>query len=335
MIELKELHKAYHAEQTVSVTALKNVNLKIPSGEIFGILGKSGAGKSTLLRCVNLLERPTSGKVYINNTDLLSLPEDKLRAQRRRISIIFQHFNLLDSRNVIDNIALPLEFASKPKEYIDKKAAELLALVGLADKRNYFPAQLSGGQKQRVAIARALATEPEVLLSDEATSSLDTETTKSILHLLKKINRELGLTIVLITHELEVIKQICDRVGVLHKGELIEQGSVIEVLINPQTSLTQRLVKKALHLPEIKKSAAHLPHTLLLQLTFIGEDSDKPLISTAIKNFDITINIKQAQIENIQDTIVGFTVCEIAGEENEVQKALAYIRSTSIKVEVL
>lgn len=222
MIELRHLHKDYVINQQ-HISALKDINLTISRGEIFGILGKSGAGKSTLLRCMNLLEKPTRGQVLVNHIDLTTLPTAQLRIQRHKIGMIFQHFNLLESRNVFDNIALPLEVIHTSAKDIQERVSTLLALVNLTDKQHYLPSQLSGGQKQRVAIARALAAEPHVLLCDEATSSLDPAATQAILQLLKEINQTLGLTIVLITHEHAVVKQICDRVGVIEEGELIEQ----------------------------------------------------------------------------------------------------------------
>ncbi len=223
MIELRELNKTYCVNNQY-IHTLKDVELKIRRGEIFGILGKSGAGKSTLLRCVNLLEKPTSGRVIVNDVDLTSLSTHQLREHRHKIGMIFQHFNLLESRTVFGNIALPLEIIHRPKAEIQQKVSNLLELVDLTDRKHHLPSQLSGGQKQRVAIARALAAEPHVLLCDEATSSLDPESTQAILNLLKKINREFGLTILLITHELDVVKQICDRVGIMEKGRLIEQS---------------------------------------------------------------------------------------------------------------
>ncbi|TAK75483.1 MAG: ATP-binding cassette domain-containing protein [Gammaproteobacteria bacterium] len=222
MIELRALHKNYYVNKQ-PLPALKNINLTIRRGEIFGVLGKSGAGKSTLLRCINLLEKPTSGHVIVNNVELTTLSTKQLREHRHKIGMIFQHFNLLDSRTVFENVALPLEIIHQSKAAIQKKVSALLELVDLTERQHHLPSQLSGGQKQRVAIARALAADPHVLLCDEATSSLDPESTQSILNLLKKINREFGLTILLITHELDVVKQICDRVGVIEEGQLIEK----------------------------------------------------------------------------------------------------------------
>lgn len=331
MIALKQLNKIYHVNNQ-DFQALKNINLSVGQGEIFGLLGKSGAGKSTLLRCVNLLEKPTSGHVYINGIDLTTLSTAALREQRHKIGLIFQHFNLLESRTAFENIALPMEIINCPQEKINEKVSSLLALIGLAHRKNYYPSQLSGGQKQRVAIARALATDPYVLLCDEATSALDPESTKSILDLLKRINRELGLTILLITHELEVIKQICDRVGVISDGELIEQDLAINILLHPKTALTRQLVQKRLDFDITKH---HASNSVVLQLTFVGDVSDEPLISSLVKKFAITVNIRQALIEKIQDTTVGFTICELTGLQAELERALQYINSTSVKVEVL
>lgn len=331
MIELKQINKIYQINQH-SYHVLKNIDLTIQRGEIFGIIGKSGAGKSTLLRCVNLLEKPTSGQVIVNDTDLTTLSTQQLREHRHKIGVIFQHFNLLKSRTVFENIALPLEIIREPANAIQQRVFALLELIGLADKKNHFPSQLSGGQKQRVAIARALAAKPHVLLSDEATSALDPESTKSTLALLKKINRELGVTILLITHELDVIKQICGRAGVIHAGELIEQDTALNILANPKTIVTKQLVQQALHLHDFseRKQGA-----LIVQLTFLGKDSDAPLISTLAKQFDITINILQAMIEPIQETTVGFTICELNGTASELERALNFIRSTTVKAEVL
>jgi len=330
MITIKELNKVYE-HHGKPFDALKNINLTISPGEIFGVLGKSGAGKSTLLRCVNLLEIPSSGSISLEGTDLTSLSLEKLRETRHKMGMIFQHFNLLESRNVFDNIALPLEIMGKSKEVIREKVSTLLSLVDLEARKNYMPSQLSGGQKQRVAIARALATDPHILLSDEATSALDTNTTISILSLLKKINKELGVTILLITHELEVVKQICDRVAVLEEGELVETGKTIEVLLNPKTTAAKKLVQQKLHFI----SSTTTPNIRLVKLTFIGESSDEPLISTLAKKFNISINIKQAQIEKIQDIMVGFTLCELKGDPTELEHALTYIQSTNVKAEIL
>lgn len=332
MIELINVNKTYQLNNQ-KIEALKNINLTVKRGEIFGVLGKSGAGKSTLLRCVNLLEKPTSGKVLVNQIDLTTLSPQALREHRHKIGIIFQHFNLLESRTAYGNIALPLEILHTPKQDIDKKVNSLLKLVDLSNKKEHHPSQLSGGQKQRVAIARALATNPHVLLSDEATSALDTESTKATLSLLKKINEEFGLTILLITHELDVVKQICHRVGVMHEGTLIEQDTAINLLVKPKNIVTKNLVQ---HLHDFNMSHHDTNQSsYILRLTFIGHDSNEPLISSLAKNFDITINIRQALIEKIQDTTVGFTICQLTGQQTELDRALHYIHSTSIHAEVI
>ncbi len=331
MIQLKTVSKAYTFGGR-AFHALNGLDLTVEPGKIFGVLGRSGAGKSTLLRAINLLERPTRGEVIVHGVNLTALSPAALRQYRHKIGMVFQHFNLLESRNVFHNVALPLEIQHYPRQAIEKRVTEVLGLVGLADKHDFLPSQLSGGQKQRVGIARALASHPDVLLCDEPTSALDTESTRSILNLLKRINREFNLTIVLITHELDVVKQICDRVGVLHEGQLVEEASTVNIFSAPQHPVTQQLVQQALHFysPTLRESGS-----LILKLTFVGESSEAPLISYLIKNFDVTINIKQALIENIQETTVGFTICELVGEQQSIERALHYIRSTSIQVEIL
>lgn len=331
MIEIRQLSKIYQI-QNCAFFALKDINLKIKQGEIFGVLGKSGAGKSTLLRSVNLLERPTTGQIIINGVDLTSLSLTQLRAHRHKIGVVFQHYNLLESRSVFGNISLPLEIMGASRTYIQNKVGELLELVGLSDKKNYFPAQLSGGQKQRVGIARALATNPQLLLCDEATSALDTEATHSVLNLIKKINRDLDLTVLLITHELDVVKRICDRVGIMDQGSLVELDSTVTIFSNPQNQVTKQLIQQALH---FYTPDHHDRDALVLKLTFIGKDSDEPIISSLVKKFNIHFNLRQALIEKVQDTTVGFTICSLAGDKVALEQALRYIQSTSIKAEIL
>ncbi|HSW70822.1 MAG TPA: NIL domain-containing protein, partial [Gammaproteobacteria bacterium] len=246
--------------------------------------------------------------------------------------VVFQHYNLLESRSVFGNISLPLEIRGCSSTYIQKKVGELLELVGLSDKKNHFPSQLSGGQKQRVGIARALASNPHLLLCDEATSALDSEATQAILNLLKKINRELGLTILLITHELEVVKKICARVGIIDQGSLVEENSTVNIFSNPQHLVTKQLIQQALHF--------YLPDegdkdSLVLKLTFIGKDSEEPIISSLVKKFNVSFNLKQALIDKVQDTTVGFTICSLSGEKEALLQALQYLQSTSIQVETL
>ncbi len=328
MIQLNQITKRYEN----NFVALDNLNLNVRRGEIYGVLGKSGAGKSTLLRCVNLLERPCSGEVIVDQVNLTALNRRALRAHRHKIGVIFQHYNLLDSATIFDNIALPLKILGKSKDAIQQKVTELLELVNLTHKAYAYPAQLSGGQKQRVGIARALAADPQVLLCDEATSALDAESTTSILNLLRKINRELNLTILLITHELEVVKQICDRVGIIHEGRLIEEDSTVNIFSAPKHAVTKQLIQHAWHHYQPEK---HDDNSLFLKLTFIGQDNEEPIISSLVKQYNVTVNIRQALIEKIQDTTVGFTIFQLKGEHTSIKQALAYIQTTNIIAEVL
>lgn len=340
MIELIHLSKAFQQRKQQHI-ALHDINLSIDKGEIVGIIGESGAGKSTLLRCVNLLTQPDSGQVLIAGTDLCKLSPRQLKLERRKIGMIFQQFNLLQSRTAYENIALPLELEGKSKSEIHTDVTALLELVNLTKQQDSYPSQLSGGQQQRVAIARALATKPAILLCDEATSALDSKSTASILTLLKDINQKLHVTILLITHEMAVIKQICDRAGVLHHGKLIEYGPVIDLFANPRSEITRSLVQKALHLilPESYQTAlqAHASpgKSRLVRFTFVGDDSGQPLITTLVQKFNITVNIIQANIEHIQQTRVGFTICQLSGDHAAVDEALAYIRPSAITAEVL
>ncbi len=339
MIKLKSVGKKFSYKQQC-VDALQNIHLDIPEKTIFGIIGKSGAGKSTLLRCINLLEKPSEGEVWLRDQRLDTLPEAMLRKVRRKMGMIFQHFNLLESRNVFENVALPLEIQGSSRKGIQQKVTTLLQLVGLEEKSLSYPHQLSGGQKQRVAIARALVTDPEVLLCDEATSSLDPETTAAILSLLKKINRELGITIVIITHEMEVIKQICHQVAVLDKGKIIEQKTMIDLFTNPETGLAKRLTNAAFHveLPSaIRNSLLAAPAENLfpvVKLSFVGEQSRKPLMAELMKQYEVASNILLADIETIDDVIVGVTICQLTGQDQAIQLALKYLKE-QVKVEVL
>ena len=293
MIKLNNITKIFTLPDK-KLTALDNVSLHVPKGQICGVIGASGAGKSTLIRCVNLLERPTHGAVIIDDVDLTQLSDAELVKTRRQIGMIFQHFNLLTSRTVFENVALPLELENKSKAEIQEKTTALLALVGLSDKHNVYPANLSGGQKQRVAIARALASDPKVLLCDEATSALDPATTQSILKLLKEINRTLGITILLITHEMEVVKRICDQVAVIDKGRLIEQGTVSEIFSNPKTELAQEFISSTFHitLPEeylenLSDTPKHAKSYPIIKFEFTGRSVDSPLLSHASKKFGV------------------------------------------------
>ncbi|WP_343741635.1 methionine ABC transporter ATP-binding protein [Herbaspirillum huttiense] len=329
-----------------NVEAVRNVDLSIRKGEIFGIIGRSGAGKSTLVRTLNLLNRPTSGRIVLDGQDLTSLSSAQLREARRGIGMIFQHFNLLSSRSVYDNIALPLELAGKSKPEIAAKVEPLLELVGLTALRDRYPAQISGGQKQRVGIARALANDPKVLLSDEATSALDPETTRSILELLRKINKELGLTIVLITHQMEVIKQICDRVAVMEAGQVIEQGEVLEVFRQPRHEVTRALIGDVIAHELPKGVLARLRERLaradvgqgtdhLFRFAFTGNDVDQPHLSEAVRRFNLNFNILHGQIDEIQGQAFGSLAILANGTQDNINQAMQYLREQGVVVEEL
>ena len=341
MIKLNNITKIFTLPDK-KLTALNNVSLHVPKGQICGVIGASGAGKSTLIRCVNLLERPTHGAVVIDDVDLTQLSDAELVKTRRQIGMIFQHFNLLTSRTVFENVALPLELENKSKAEIQEKTAALLALVGLSDKRNVYPANLSGGQKQRVAIARALASDPKVLLCDEATSALDPATTQSILKLLKEINRTLGITILLITHEMEVVKRICDQVAVIDKGRLIEQGTVSEIFSNPKTELAQEFISSTFHitLPEeylenLSDTPKHAKSYPIIKFEFTGRSVDAPLLSQASKKFGVELSILTSQIDYAGGVKFGFTIAEVEGDEDAITQAKVYLMENNVRVEVL
>ncbi|MDO6409289.1 methionine ABC transporter ATP-binding protein MetN [Pantoea phytobeneficialis] len=340
MIKLENISKVFQ-QGSRTIQALSNVSLHVPAGQIYGVIGASGAGKSTLIRCVNLLERPTSGRVLVDGQDLTALSEGQLTQARRQIGMIFQHFNLMNSRTVFGNVALPLELGNLSREQIKQRVSELLDLVGLADKHDAWPANLSGGQKQRVAIARALASNPKVLLCDEATSALDPATTRSILELLKDINRRLGLTILLITHEMDVVKRICDQVAVISNGELIEQDSVSEVFSHPKTPLAQQFIQSTLHLDipdDYQQRMSALPGNdtvPLLRLEFTGKSVDAPLLSEAARRFNVNNNIISAQMDYAGGVKFGIMLAEMDGSENDTQAAIAWLKENHVKVEVL
>ena len=341
MIKLNNITKIFTLPDK-KLTALDNVSLHVPKGQICGVIGASGAGKSTLIRCVNLLERPTHGAVLIDDVDLTQLSEAELVKTRRQSGMIFQHFNLLTSRTVFENVALPLELENKSKAEIQEKTTALLALVGLSDKHNVYPANLSGGQKQRVAIARALASDPKVLLCDEATSALDPATTQSILKLLKEINRTLGITILLITHEMEVVKRICDQVAVIDKGRLIEQGTVSEIFSNPKTELAQEFISSTFHitLPEeylenLSDTPKHAKSYPIIKFEFTGRSVDAPLLSQASKKFGVELSILTSQIDYAGGVKFGFTIAEVEGDEDAITQAKVYLMENNVRVEVL
>lgn len=327
MIEFQNVSKDFQIKES-KVEALKNVNLKIENGDIYGIIGFSGAGKSTLLRTINALEKPTEGRVLIDGEDINQLTPSRLREKRKRIGMIFQQFNLLETKTVYENVALPLKLNKVPKEQIKKRVEEILEFVELSDKSQAYPAKLSGGQKQRVGIARALATEPSILLSDEATSALDPKTTASILKLLKKINRELHITIVLITHEMNVIQSICNHVAVMEKGEIVEKGNVIDIFSMPKMSITRNFVKTVINdnVPErlVAGILTDQRNYKILRLKFLDSDSTESVLAEVNKRFEVETNILFANISEIQDRILGIIIVQIVGSPEEIKKAESY-----------
>lgn len=341
MIELKQVSKTFSQKGKV-VEAVKDVNLTIQVGEIFGIIGYSGAGKSTLIRCLNFLEVPTEGEVIINNQILSQLTPKELRLARHKIGMIFQHFNLLQTRTVYQNVAYPLKGQKMSKEEKREKVLHLLRLVGLEDKVDFYPSQLSGGQKQRVAIARALANDPQVLLCDEVTSALDPQTTKSILKLLKDINEELGLTIVLITHQMEVVKEICHKVAVMENGCIVEHGDIVQVFSNPQSDITKDFVsslfqdEKIFELLKERASLEELGHIQrLVKISFVGQQTGQAFISKLSKQFNVDASILFGSIEIIQKTPIGHLIVSFHGKAEEINEATNYLEQSNIKVEVL
>ena len=341
MIKLENIDVTFKQGVKV-VNAVKNVSLHVEPGDIYGIIGYSGAGKSTLVRTINLLQRPSKGNVVVNGVDLLKLKPKGLRAARKKIGMIFQHFNLMNTLSVFDNVAFPLKKSGKTKSEIEQKVLSLLELVGLEDKVNSYPRQLSGGQKQRVAIARALANDPDVLLCDEATSALDPKTTYSILELLQKVNIQLGITIVIITHEMQVVKEICNKVAVMEEGEVIEQGSVLEIFTNPERDLTKDFIDTATHINQGIETV--LSHEQLLNLqegdylvkiSFVGASTGEPLITKLSTQFQVAANILFANVEIIQDTPVGTLLVGLSGEKSGIENALSYIKEQGVSVDVL
>lgn len=338
MIELSNISKIYKTKNG-EIHAVKDVNLSINDGEIFGIIGYSGAGKSTLIRLLNGLEQPTTGSVVVNKEEISSISGKQLRLARQKISMIFQHFNLLWSRTVADNIAFPLEIAGIEKSERTKRVHELIELVGLKGRENAYPSQLSGGQKQRVGIARALANNPEVLLCDEATSALDPETTDSILELLLDINKRLGLTIVLITHEMHVIQKICNRVAVMEAGKVVEEGNVLDVFKNPQEAITKNFVMQMSGTKESKDSIEHIlanyPTGKIVKLIFVGTKTEQPIISELIKKFGVEVNIVHGNITQTTSGPYGTLIVQIDGNEELVNKALHELKTFDIQTEVI
>ena len=341
MIEFTHVSKDFGSGEKM-VRAVRDVSLTIQDGEIFGIIGFSGAGKSTLVRCINLLERPTNGTVVVDGKEMTALSPKELRLARRKIGMIFQHFNLMPSRTVFDNVAYPLQGQGLSKQAIQNKVRKLLKLVDIADKETAYPSQLSGGQKQRVAIARALANDPKVLLCDEATSALDPQTTKAILTLLKDLNQKLNLTIVMITHEMAVVKEICDHVAIMEHGQVVEQGEVFSLFADPKQPITQNFIRTTSNLQKIEELIAEespvvqlQPGEVIVRLSYIQKNVSEPLISTLSQRFQISLNIIFADIEIVQDAPIGGTVAILSGAREQITKAMEYLIEKNVGVEVL
>lgn len=341
MIRLENVSKTF-TDSNKEVHAVNNVSLTINDGDIFGIIGFSGAGKSTLVRCINLLEKPTDGKVFVDDAEITALSGKDLRKARKKIGMIFQHFNLMPSRTIFGNVAYPLRGSGLSKEEIKEKVHHLLELVGISEKENAFPSQLSGGQKQRVAIARALANDPGILLCDEATSALDPQTTKSILKLLQQLNQTLGITVVVITHEMAVVKEICNRVAVMDHGDVVEEGEVFHVFASPKEPLTRSFIKTTSNLQKIEELieadspvVATKKGELIVRLTYVEKNTSEPLISTVTQKFGIILNIVFADVEIVQNAPIGGTVAIVSGESSRIDEALQYLRDKNVGVEVI
>ena len=331
MISIEKVNKIY----SNGFHAVKDVDLEIKKGDIFGIIGLSGAGKSSLIRLLNRLEEPTSGKIFIDNVDITSLSKSELLEKRKKIGMIFQHFNLLSSRTVGENVAFALEIAKWDKGKINDRVKDLLELVELSDKADYYPDQLSGGQKQRVAIARALANNPDILLSDEATSALDPKTTKAILELIKNIQKKLGLTVVMITHQMEVIKEICNKVAVMSGGKIVECGGVHHIFSNPQSDITKELIS---YLPSTdEKGIEIMQHKgrYILKLKFLGIIAQDPIISQAVRKFDIDLSIIGGSIDNLSTMQVGHLYVELMGDMEKQKEAINWFEESGVFVEVI
>lgn len=342
IISIEHLEKRFSGKNA-DVFALRGIDLAIGRGDIFGIIGKSGAGKSTLVRCINMLERPTAGSVFFEGRDLCRLPEAALRKARRSMGMIFQQFNLLMQRTALQNVCFPLELTGAPRDETRKRAEELLDMVGLANRMDSYPSQLSGGQKQRVGIARAIVSNPSVLLSDEATSALDPETVKSILQLLKDINKKMGITIIMITHQMEVIKEIAEQVAVIEKGKIIEQGSVVDLFTNPQTETLKKFVGSVMssdvpeqlsHMHISKEKKAESDQTII-SLKFRGDVANEPIIANLIRKYNLDVSILYGSIDYIQNVSFGRLIIMINGHEDDMKKALGHLQSLPITSEVI
>ncbi|MEG0293478.1 methionine ABC transporter ATP-binding protein [Enterococcus sp.] len=341
MIELKDISVVF-SQKNRQITAVTDVDLTIEKGDVYGIVGYSGAGKSTLVRVINLLQRPTTGNVIVDGVEFTELKPKELREKRKNIGMIFQHFNLMDSRTIFENVDFSLKYSGKKKVERKKKVEELLELVGLADKINAYPSQLSGGQKQRVAIARALANDPEILLCDEATSALDPKTTLQILALLKELNKKLGLTIVLITHEMQVVKEICNKVAVMEDGRVIEHGDSVQIFSQPKEHLTKDFIRTATHVDQAletilghKKFSQIGDDEWLAELSYVGEQTGQPIIAELFSQYDVVTNILYGNVEIIQEVPLGSLVVTFKGSIENRQRALAFLESQEVNVTII
>ena len=341
MIELNDISVTFHQPDR-EIHAVRNVNLSIDKGDVYGIVGFSGAGKSTLVRVINLLQRPTTGEVIINGENITHLKGKELRKKRQSIGMIFQHFNLMASRTIFDNVDFSLKYSGKSKEERKQKVTELLELVGLSDKHDAYPSQLSGGQKQRVAIARALANDPEILLCDEATSALDPKTTLQILSLLKELNKRLNLTIVLITHEMQVVKEVCNKVAVMENGEIVEKGDSVTLFSQAEKELTQTFIRTASHIDQaletILTSQSFIDtsdNVWLIELSYIGSQTNEALISQLYSRFEVSANILYGNVEIIQDVPLGSLVVSLTGELSKRKEAIQYLISEGVKITII
>lgn len=341
MIRIQHLSKRYPTtkRQAEGLLALEDINIQIKPGEIYGIIGHSGAGKSTLLRSMNLLERPTAGEVIIDGVDLTKLSKKELQEKRSKIGMIFQHFNLLSSATVFENIAFPLRLHKATKDEVNTKVKSLIQLVGLEDHVDKYPAQLSGGQKQRVGIARALANDPKVLLCDEATSALDPQTTQSILDLLLRINKGLGITIVLITHEMHVIQSICDRVAVIHAGHIVEEGSVVEVFLKPKHPTTREFIMEERHHEDVQPWSSFKTQggagSSVVKIDYLGDVTYEPVLNRVLTTAGVSFAILQGTISKMKDVPYGQLVVRLDGEHEAVQRAISGLKDEGLEVEVL
>ncbi|RKG29564.1 methionine ABC transporter ATP-binding protein [Acinetobacter tianfuensis] len=335
MIQFKNISKHFELKGQ-TVTALDQINLDIPDGCIFGIIGYSGAGKSTLIRLINLLERPSQGQIFINDKDFTALNARELRQERTNIGMIFQHFNLLQTKTVSENIEIPLKLLGVAKAERKKRLAELLDFIDLKHKKDAYPDELSGGQKQRVGIARALTNHPKILLCDEATSALDPQTTQSVLDLLKKINKEQGITIVMVTHEMDVIEKVCDYVAVMEHGKVIESGRTLDLFSQPQHSTTKTFIQTVLQqqLPvNILNNLENKNHNSIYSLQFLGTSAQETVVQAAIKQFDVSLNILFANMTEIDGSVIGQMFIQLLGNTAEIEKAIAFFEQHGVKVE--